>query len=61
MRKRVHILVTEAQHEAVLRLVKETGLGRSEILRRAIDQFLKEHDRSRRGLAKRSLAQRGLA
>ena len=39
--KRMDIYITERQDEALRELAKETGLQRSEYIRRALDDYLK--------------------
>jgi predicted DNA-binding protein len=40
---RIHLLVTKPQHKMLTKLSESTGLPMSELLRRAIDSYVKEH------------------
>jgi predicted DNA-binding protein len=45
--KQVSIYLTHEQHERLLKLKEKTGAPVSEIIRRAIDQYLKAPDSKR--------------
>ncbi len=45
--KQVNVYLTHAQHDLLLKLKEKTGAPVSEIIRRAIDQYLKGSDSKR--------------
>jgi len=45
--KQVNVYLTHAQHEQLRKLKDKTGAPVSEIIRRAIDEYLKSADRKR--------------
>lgn len=45
--KRVNYHITEQQHEALKEISDDTGLSVAELIRRAIDEAVKEYHRQR--------------
>lgn len=39
---RVHVILTGPQHKGITRLSQKTGLGVSELMRRAVDDYLQK-------------------